>query len=326
MECIERNNTHTVFFILPDDSKEFNCPYILAVPHDYEENTPIILESNNQEETMRIVSSAKEQTLDFLFATLVNSKNNNPILIPLLPSMQQRIPYYQQLSIECFDESEKSKFYKIDEQVVSMIDDAKRIVTGLTGKTVNSKVFLNGYSSSGVFAQRFALLHPELVSHACIGGAIGSMPLPIDEYSGCALGYPLGTADYEKLTGRKFDLEAYKSIKFTYYVAEGENVRKSETRFDEDGKPAPMCDMSYFDRSMPAQAGKTLRGLFGHDSFERFGKQLMVAESLGLNITYHEPIPNVDHHNINGANIPYIASCITECNKEATTKTIGGKK
>ena len=44
MECIGRNNTHTIFFILPDDSKEIKCPYILAYPHEYKENNPIILE------------------------------------------------------------------------------------------------------------------------------------------------------------------------------------------------------------------------------------------------------------------------------------------
>ena len=64
MECIGRNNTHTIFFILPDDSKEFNCPYILAYPHEYKENNPIILEANNQENTPRIVTSALENTMD----------------------------------------------------------------------------------------------------------------------------------------------------------------------------------------------------------------------------------------------------------------------
>lgn len=326
MECIERNNTHTVFFILSDDSKEFNCPYILAVPHNYEENTPIILESNNQEETWRIASSAKEKTLDFLFATLVNSKNNNPVLIPLLPSTPQRVPYYQQLSIECFDDTKTGKFKRIDEQVVSMVDDAKRIITGLTGKQVNDKIFLHGYSSSGVFAQRFALLHPELISHACIGGAIGSFPLPVEEYQERKIGYPLGIANYETLTGKPFNMEAYKQIKFSYYVTEGENEKKASDRTDENGNQAPMCDMSYMQRSTPEQVGQTVRDLFGMDSFERFGKQLMVAELLGLNITYKEPYKNLSHHNINGAAIPYIGECITECNNNSKNKNIGGKK
>lgn len=326
MECIGRNNTHTIYFILPDDSKDFKSPYILAVPHNYQENTPIILESNNQEHTPKIVTSALENTLDFLFATLVRSENTNPVLIPLLPNAPIKVPYYQQISIECFDASKTGKFHRIDEQVVSMIGDAKKIITGLTGKKVNEKIFLHGYSSSGVFAQRFAMLHPELVEQACIGGAIGSMPLPIEEYQGKEIGYPLGISDYEKLTGKPFNMEAYKQIKFNYYVAEGENTRKAEDRKDEIGNPAPMCDMSYMPRSVPTEVGQTVRELFGQDSFERFSKQMMVAETLGLNVEYKEPFPNVSHHDIGGAAIPYIGKCITECNSNNNSKNIGGKK
>ena len=326
MECIDRNNTHTVYFILPDDSKEFNSPYILAVPHDYIENTSIILECNNQEQSHKMVQTAVECTLDFMFATLVNSNNNNPILIPILPSVTGGNPYYQQLSVECFDKNKTGKFYRIDEQVVSMIEDARNIVSGLSGRNVNEKVFLHGYSSSGVFAQRFALLHPELVSAACIGGAIGSFPLPIEEYQGHKLSYPVGIADYELLTGKPFDIEAYKKIKFNYYVAEGENERKALNRYDELGDPAPMCDMSYMDRSVPTSVGQTLRDCFGRDSFERFSKQLIIAESLGLTVEYGQPIQGVNHHNINGAAIPYIGQCITACNQSSSSKTIGGKQ
>ena len=229
MECIGRNNTHTIFFILPDDSKEFNCPYILAYPHEYKENNPIILEANNQENTPKIVTSAVENTMDYLFSVLYHSKNTNPILVPLLPSINNGNPYFQQLAIECFDASKTGKFHRIDQQVVSMIEDARKIISGLSGKNVPEKVFLHGYSSSGVFAQRFALLHPKLVSAACIGGAIGTMPLPIDEYQGQQLSYPIGTADIEELTRKPFDLENYKKIKFTYYVTEGENEVLSDT-------------------------------------------------------------------------------------------------
>ena len=322
MECIGKNNTHTIFFILPDDSKEFNCPYILAYPHEYKENTPIILEANNQENTPRIVTSALENTMDYLFSVLYHSKNTNPILVPLLPSINNGNPYFQQLSIECFDASKTGKFHRIDQQVVSMIEDARKIISGLSGKQVPDKIFLNGYSSSGVFAQRFALLHPELVSASCIGGAIGTMPLPIDEYQGQQLSYPIGTADIEKLTGKEFDLEAYKKIKFTYYVTEGENEVLSENRSREDGTKAPMCDISYMERSTPKNVGKTVRDLFGTDSFERIAKQLIVADSLGVQTEYIEPIKGLTHHTIGNAASEIIGKCITSANDTSDSKTI----
>lgn len=317
MECIGNSNTHRIQIIFPDDSKEFNCPYILAVPHDYKEGDSIILESNNQENSTKIVSSAVEGTLDRLFSILYHSQNTNPILIPLLPSNPNGTPYYQQLSIECFDKTKSRQFHRIDEQVVSMITDATKIITGLTGKRVGDQVILNGYSSGGVFAQRFALLHPELVKSACIGGAIGSMPLPISEYQGRKIGYPLGIADYEELTGKTFDIESYKKIKFHYYVTEGENERKSDTRVNEDNELAPMCDMSYMERSVPRNVGQTIRDCFGRDSFERFNAQLIVAEGMGLSIDYQPPFQGLNHHNINGAAHTFIGSCITESNNSS---------
>lgn len=326
MECIGNSNTHRIHIIFPDDSKEFKCPYILAIPHEYKEGDSIILESNNQESSPKIVTSAVESTIDSLFSILYHSQNKNPILVPLLPSNPNGIPYYQQLSIECFDETLARQFYRIDSQVVSMIEDAKKIISGLKGKKVGEQVILNGYSSSGVFAQRFALLHPELVKAACIGGAIGSMPLPITEYKGKEIGYPLGIADYERLTGKKFDIESYKKINFHYYVAEGENERKSETRFTEDNEPAPMCDMSYMARSVPPHVGQTNRDCFGRDSFERFHAQLVVAEDIGLSINYHQPYPGLNHHNINDAAHSFIGSCITESNNLSENNKENTKK
>lgn len=322
MECIGRNNSHTIFFIMPDDSKEFNCPYILAYPHEYKENNPIILEANNQENSIRIVTSAMDSTVDYLFSVLHHSKNKNPILVPLLPSINNGNPYFQQLSIECFDSSKTGKFDRIDKQVISMIEDARKIISGLSGKNVPKKVFLHGYSSSGVFAQRFALLHPELVSTACIGGAIGTMPLPIEEYQGKKLSYPLGIADIEILTGKNFDLESYKKIKFTYYVTEGENEVLAENRFKEDGTKAPMCDMSYMERSTPKKVGSTIRELFGINSFDRIANELVVTDSLGVQTEYIEPIKGLTHHNIGNAASQIIGNCITQANNEIENKII----
>ena len=48
MECIGNSKTHRIHIIFPDDSKDFCCPYILAIPHNYKEGESIILESNNQ--------------------------------------------------------------------------------------------------------------------------------------------------------------------------------------------------------------------------------------------------------------------------------------
>ena len=74
---------------------------------------------------------------------------------------------------ECIEGKAKSE--RIDIQYLECIESAKEKVKEITGKNVADKVFLNGYSVSGVFAQRFAMAHPEIVSKCCVGGAVGSI-------------------------------------------------------------------------------------------------------------------------------------------------------
>ena len=155
---------------------------------------------------------------------------------------------------------------------------------------LNDKIFLNGYSSSGCFAQRFSLIHPELIDTACIGGASGSIPIP-----NLDLDYPLGIKNYEELFGKKFDIEEYKKITFNYYVGSLECETKSSDRTDENGNLAPMHDMSYFDRSVPTDVGKSYRKSLGKDMFERAKNILKILENSGINIS-HTVIPNTAHN------------------------------
>ena len=161
----------------------------------------------------------------------------------------------------------------------------------------NEKIFLNGYSSSGVFAQRFAPLHPEIVDTLCVGGASGSIPTPITE-----LRYPLGVADYYDITGKPFDFETYSQIKFRYYVGSLEDPRKASNRYDENGSFAPMHDMSYFDRSCPPVIGAEQRKMFGINILERSTKQIQLMTAMGLDI---EQIifENRTHNNSNGIGV-----------------------
>lgn len=203
------------------------------------------------------------------------------IMVPLIPSYKN-YPYLQQLSRECFDLSKNDLLYRVDEQIVRMINKTKNMVSSEFGVSLSDKIFLNGYSSSGVFAQRFSLLYPEVIDAVCIGGASGSIPVPSDD-----LDYPLGVKDYEELMGKKFDFEQYKDIKFRYYVGEYETFKKSNCRYDDNGEFAPMHDMSYFNRSVPVDVGKKQRELFGKDMFERANRTVQVLKSLGLNIEHH---------------------------------------
>ena len=176
---------------------ESKIPFVLITPSTLRDGQTLVMESNNLETNniqslLRQALGAGKDLNDIL-------KGSNPILIPILPSESPNAPYYQQLSAECFQNGEKP-----DLNVVEAINKAKEIMKNQYNIQLNDKIFLNGYSSSGCFAQRFSLIHPELIDTACIGGASGSIPIPNKD-----LDYPLGIKNYEELFGKKFDIEEY---------------------------------------------------------------------------------------------------------------------
>lgn len=288
------NKNYIVQIVYPKTTDNYNIPYILVMPKQIKENCMLAVEVNNfeNEEENNLRDSALITARDL---TVKLKQNDNPILIPIIPSVKGGIPYYQQLSKECFDVSNYSPLYRIDLQVLNIIQDAKERISKYA--KISEKIFLNGYSSSGVFAQRFALLHPEIVDTLCVGGASGSIPTPTTE-----LQYPLGIADYYDITGKPFDFETYSQIKFRYYVGSLEDTRKASDRYDENGNFAPMHDMSYFDRSVPPIIGAKQRKLFGTNILERSTKQIHLMKTMGLDIE-QTIFENRTHNNFNGIGV-----------------------
>jgi len=246
-----------------------------------------------------------------------------PIMIPFLPDVKGGIPYYQQLSRECFEESSDGEynidFPRVDLQVVDAINDAKRRITEITSKKVADKIFLNGYSSSGVFAQRFALLHPEIVGRALIGGASGTIPLPTEDF-----GYPLGIKDFKELFGVEFNETEYKKIQFAYYVGELEakrpawerDINGDKVKRDSVGNLTdktqiipPMHDMSYYPRSTPLEMGRQQRNVLGQELQDRWKRCMEYYEQEGYHIT-HKVYRGADHRGIYDINMAPVAGSV----------------
>lgn len=284
--------TYTIRFLCPNTDLKISISSIVAIPLTEKFNNRLIVESNNMESSN--LGDILEQGIQTgIRLAHLTDKLPSTIVVPLIPSYRDK-PYFQQLSRECFELDKEDINYRIDEQVVRIIQQAKMISEEAKGVQYQNKIFLNGYSSSGVFAQRFALLHPELIDTTCIGGASGSIPVPTNE-----IGYPIGIEDYETITGKKFDTDSYSLIKFRYYVGELETQNKTNTRFTDDGSPAPMHDMSYFDRSVPYEVGKKQRTIFGQEMFERANKTIQLLNFLGIDIE-HTIFEGRTHNNRSG--------------------------
>ncbi len=100
---------------------------------------------------------------------------------------------------------------RIDLQLIAMIDEA-RVLLKSEGMESHEKFLIQGFSASGMFANRFTVLHPERVL-ATVFGSPGGWPIaPVKNYKHFFLPYPAGIGDLEALTGKPFDSATYVSI------------------------------------------------------------------------------------------------------------------
>lgn len=108
---------------------------------------------------------------------------------------------------------------RLDLQLLAMVTDARERLAAL-GHRVNQKILLNGFSASGLFANRFTFLHPEAVAAAAYGGVNAFIMLPVTELDSEPLEFPLGLADFAKISGHPFDRATYAAVPQFAYMGE----------------------------------------------------------------------------------------------------------
>jgi hypothetical protein len=114
------------------------------------------------------------------------------------------------------------KLAGLDIQLIAMIKHAGKYLAK-KGCRVESQVFMCGFSSSGDFVDRFTALHPEWVKAVAAGAVLDDMVLPLAEYKGEKLLFPIGIYDYQDITGKPFDLERHNSVARLTYMGEDDH-------------------------------------------------------------------------------------------------------
>ena len=298
MEYRNSKNKKFIEYFVQSETENGTLPYVLLILENLEEGKELVVESLNFEGT-NIIDTIMPHAIEQL-KVLAEIVEDAPILIPFTPDVRGGIPYYQQLSRECFQETENGEYNidypRIDLQILNTINNAKVKIKEETKRKLQDKIFLSGYSSSGVFAQRFALIHPEIVSRVLIGGASGSIPLPTEDFD-----YPLGIKDYRDLFEKDFDENEYKKIQFAYYVGELEAKDISSER------NKPMHDMSYHPRSINKKMGEYQRQKLGEDLSQRHENCLKYYENNSYNIT-SKIYKGAEHRGIFSKNNPSFES------------------
>lgn len=202
--------------------KGFHFPYLLKTSKKTVDANYMVVESNNtgSGNSIKGMTSKAKKSLSWVLGSSISKKLKYPMLMPVFPfgtsALMQNKYYFPQLDSDVL-KIDKDKYRRIDLQLIAMIDDAREKLLKENNQNINEKVIMVGFSSSSLFSARFTFLHPDRVSVAIGGGIGGLLPVPADKINGIEAIYPIGTYDFENITGTKFNLEEYKKTPQFYY-------------------------------------------------------------------------------------------------------------
>jgi hypothetical protein len=206
-----------------EPAKGFHFPYLLFIPESaaakrYEY---LLVEPNNtgnvSDDFEVHRNAAVHLARDSSVGNFVARKLGVPLLVPIFPRPASNDRLYTHSLDRDTILITDGPLARLDLQLIAMIADARPRLAA-TGHPVNSKVLINGFSASGLFANRFTFLHPEMVAAAAYGGLNCFIMLPVAELKSQALNFPLGLADLEKLTGHPFNRAVYETIPQLAYM------------------------------------------------------------------------------------------------------------
>lgn len=232
-EFSEKNNLKSgglLYRVPSNPTQGYNFEYLLFIPDGIRNKTSLILESMNYKSCE--TNNPKEK-IEYMyenyksFRNLIHYCNQNslfPILYPLIPryydnELNEEI-YLNMLSSNSFKVSNKL-YERVDLQIINMINDAKeRLVKN--NIYLDEKIIIHGFSASAKFANRFTLLHPELVKLVIAGGLGGTLTLPLRNMDNEELLYPVGIGNFSEITDEK--IKQFKSIKQFYYQGKNDEI------------------------------------------------------------------------------------------------------
>ena len=212
-----------VFQVDAQPEKGFNYPYLIRIPSKLRyTNAHLLVEPNNtgtatDDYSVHITSAQK--LISISYPSQISEQLQLPLLIPVFPRPRTEWRcYIHALDDDCLKVNDKS-YKRVDLQLIAMIKDAQALLKN-NQYPVADQVIMHGFSASGTFVNRFAVLHPVMV-RACAAGGVNAIPiLPIAELTGNKLYYPIGISDVDALVGNSFDAEAYQQVSQFIYMGD----------------------------------------------------------------------------------------------------------
>jgi outer membrane lipoprotein-sorting protein len=200
----------------------FNFPFYLFIPSGIDKNKPVymLVEPNNSGMVSDDLEVHRVKALMLVkrsHASRMARRLGVPLLVPTFPRQRSNwLTYTHALDIDTL-EIEAGKLKRVDLQLTAMIKHAQELLR-INGFTINERVFMHGFSASAKFCNRYSYLHPEMVKAAAAGGVNGLPTLPVREWNGYELPFPIGTAGIEKFTGKPFSEKAFGQVAHFIYM------------------------------------------------------------------------------------------------------------
>lgn len=283
---------------------DFHFEYILYIPDNIEEQTTLIVEGSNiSSHSTDNMSEAKEAILkEGLYPSLPIYKIANelglPVLYPLFPRVyngEETIYNHMLATNSLMKTTPKLKEYgleRVDLQLLAMFEDAKKRLQ-TSGIHIDEKFVIDGFSASAKFANRFTILHPECVKMCIAGGVSGILTLPVKEFCGNNLLWPIGLGNIETLTGDPMNenkIEQFKNIKQVYYM--GREDQNNPFVWNQNHEP---CHKEMIKQNELIQIDQ----IFGSSSMsERWKNAQELYKKFGVNASFytydgigHDPRP-----------------------------------
>lgn len=199
----------------------FTYPYYLYVPKVTGTAVRHILVSPNNTGSVKDDLGVHEANVKRRMAQvpLAFGKLEVPFLMPVFPRPESDWKIYTHALDRDSLITDKKEYARLDLQLVAMIDDArKRLAEEKIG--TDKRVLIYGFSAAGMFANRFAFLHPDRVLAAAVGSPGGWPIAPAAEFNGQRLRYPVGIHDLKTVVGKKLDVERLRKVRFFVFLGD----------------------------------------------------------------------------------------------------------
>ena len=263
---------------MPDESgRNFDWPYYLWIPPGLDGTTAVLVEPNNSGFVSDVELDHDSSAINLLgWRSTFAARLGVPLLVPTFPRPRSRWWVYSHALDRDSLTTTAEGLERVDLQLIEMIEDARLRLAAL-GVEAGPKVLMMGFSASGQFTNRFAILHPDRVL-AAAAGSPGGWPLaPVATWNGETLPYNVGIGDAEAILGGAIDLDQMRRVPMFLYMGDADT-----------NDSVPFSD-GYDDAQR-----ELVNRMFGTDPVARWPHAQAIYDAAGMNATF-ALYPGVGH-------------------------------